>query len=580
MRRFIPLVLVGILALSACGGDPPVPTPQPTSTIAVKEEPTKVPSTPTVGAMNDEELAEKLAPSTVLILAQFAESAIDVEGLGGGTGVVYDKENGYIITNAHVVEGASVVKVSTAGNNKQRSARVVGRSQCDDLAVLKVENTDGLVEAPLGESSSMKVGAHVLALGYPEMFDLGTDLTVSPGVVSKLSTQRYQYEDLIQTNAAITHGNSGGPLVNSRGEVIGINTLGFYSASGEREPNINFAIAMSHAKPIIKQLEEGKNRHYLGLNLYPNVFSDYFGTEEGLVVVGRASGSPASQVGIQQEDLLLKMEGTTIKSDEDVCNILRSHGDGDQLKVEIFRKATGEILEGELTLGKTGAGVPGEGGLKVVRKLVEAEAEPTSTPASGTDPGDEAEYVDVYQNNFDSGDATGLDIVQDESGITTSVADGRFTINIPPAGLTYYVPADGTEGISDGIVAAEVQPEGSGWAGVIGRYTRAEDGELTTTYYCYITNAGESACYKIVDSEWDLIAPVEANAAIKPNEINTLIMAVVGNQVLFQVNGEIVANVTDDTPLAAGAWGLTASTTQEVPDFKAHYNEVYIAKSK
>ncbi|HET6261287.1 MAG TPA: trypsin-like peptidase domain-containing protein, partial [Chloroflexia bacterium] len=353
MRRLIVLLVIIMIFVAGCDVSPTTPA-TPTSPRATPTEPQEDRETPTpkVTNLSDEELAEKLGPSTVLILAQFAETAIDAEGIGGGSGIVYDLENGYILTNAHVVEGASIIKVVTAGSQRTRSARVLGRSTCDDLAVLKVENTDGLEEAVLGDSDSMRVGAHVMALGYPELFELGTDLTVTTGNISKLSTQRYQFEDLIQTNAAITHGNSGGPLVNTRGEVIGINTLGFYTAEGEREPGINFAIAMSHAKPIIKELEQGKNRHYIGLNLYPNIFADYFGTDEGMAVIGLASGSPASQVGIKAADLLLKLEGTTIASEEDVCNILRSHSDGDQLRVQLFRKETGEVLEGEVTIGK------------------------------------------------------------------------------------------------------------------------------------------------------------------------------------------------------------------------------------
>jgi S1-C subfamily serine protease len=319
--------------------------------------------------LSDEEIAEKLRPSTVLVLAQFAETAINPEGIGGGTGIVYNLDKGYILTNAHVVEGASIVKVATANGTRTRPARVVGRSQCDDLAVLKVDDTSGLQEARLGDTNSMKVGAHVVALGYPEMFELGNDLTVTTGSISKLHAQRYQHEDLIQTNAAITHGSSGGPLVNSKGEVIGINTLGFYTNQGEREPGINFAISISHVKPIIAQLEQGKNHHYTGLNLYPNVFAEYFGTTEGIVVIGVASGSPAAQVGVQPADLLLKIEGTSVASEENVCDILRSHGDGDQLKMTLYRATTGEVLEGELTLGRVGAAGGATNKLSVIGRV-------------------------------------------------------------------------------------------------------------------------------------------------------------------------------------------------------------------
>lgn len=375
MRRSVCLLLIGVLLLSACdlsGPTPPAPATRTRPgtlqrTTSTPKAQTVVPTTSS--NLSDEEIAEKLRPATVLVLAQFAETAIQPEGIGGGTGIVYNLDKGYILTNAHVVEGASIIKVATANGTRTRPARVVGRSQCDDLAVLKVDDTSGLQEARLGDTNSMKVGAHVVALGYPEMFELGTDLTVTTGNISKLHAQRYQHEDLIQTNAAITHGNSGGPLVNSKGEVIGINTLGFYTNQGERESGINFAISVSHVKPIIAQLEQGKNHQYTGLNLYPNVFEEYFGTSEGIVVVGVASGSPAAQVGVQPADLLLKIEGTSVASEEDVCDILRSHGDGDQLKMTLYRATTGEMLEGELTVGKVGAAGGATNKLSVIGRV-------------------------------------------------------------------------------------------------------------------------------------------------------------------------------------------------------------------
>src|SRR3954454_3375972 len=208
MRRLAMLIPVVTLMLAACGGGTPVAV-VPTSAPTVAA-PTQVPATPTVDAtptrvatetpaptqttaatstpvaLDNESIAEKLRPATVLVVAPFAETAIDAEGLGGGTGILYDKEHGYSTTNAHVVVGASAVKIAQANSNRTRPARVVGRSQCDDIAILQVENTEGLEQATLGDSNATKVGAQVVALGYPESFDLGNDLTVTDGSISKL----------------------------------------------------------------------------------------------------------------------------------------------------------------------------------------------------------------------------------------------------------------------------------------------------------------------------------------------------------------------------------------------------------
>lgn len=337
---------------SATGGASIEPTastaPSPSAAPSIVPSPT---FTPTAAAsvaeeLDPEALAERLRPATVRVIAEFGATAVSPEGLGAGSGIVFDLQNGYIITNAHVVEGASVVKIALADSTRTRPARVLGRAQCDDLAVLQVDNTDGLAAAPLGDSSAARVGASVVALGYPLSFDLGNDLSVNVGNISQLQAQLGKFQDLIKVDAAINHGNSGGPLVNTRGEVVGINTLGFESAQ-----NQNYAIAMSYARPIVEQLSQGKNRNHIGLNLAPNAYSDYFGTSDGMVVVGVASGSPAARTGIAQADLLLEVEGKAIASEEALCDVLRSRSDGEFVKVTVLRADRGELLQGEVVIG-------------------------------------------------------------------------------------------------------------------------------------------------------------------------------------------------------------------------------------
>ncbi len=335
--------------------------------------------------LGPEALAERLRPATVRVIAEFGASAVAPEGLGAGSGIVYDLENGYIITNAHVVEGASVVKVALADSDKTRPARVLGRSQCDDLAVLQVDNTEGLAAAALGDSSAARVGADVVALGYPLSFDLGNDLSVNVGNISQLNAQLGKFQDLIKVDAAINHGNSGGPLVNASGEVVGINTLGF-----EGTQNQNYAIAMSYARPIVEQLAQGKNRNHIGMNLVPNAYADYFGTSDGMVVVGVSSGSPASRSGVAQADLLLEVEGKAISSEEALCDVLRSHSDGDHLKLTVLRADSGELLQGEVVIDQSGDSAAAGQPLAVVGTLQRDEQPAADNSgqagASGQDP--------------------------------------------------------------------------------------------------------------------------------------------------------------------------------------------------
>ncbi len=564
MQRFTPLLMAAALLLAACNSAPVAQSPTAVPTEAAPPTPTVEPTpaaTPTPLTLSSEEIAEKLRPATVRIAAIFGENAVSYEGQGSGTGIVYDAEQGLILTNAHVVEGASAVEISLAGSTRTRAARVIGRSQCDDLAVLKVENTQDLEAATLGESSAMRVGADVVAIGYP-LSDQGDDISVTKGNISQLNVAFEELQDLIKHDAPINPGNSGGPLVNNRGEVIGINVLTLTNAQ-----NQNYAIAMTPARPIIKELESGKNRHYIGLNLYPNVFEDYFGTNEGMAIVAVASGSPASQVGVQPADLLLKIEDTSVNSAFDVCRILRSHADGDQLKVRILRATTGEILEGELTLGKVGPADDRTAKLAVVGTI--AMDEPSAEPEPVVDPEDDG-TVTLVNNTFD-GDDVGTWPVGDGDGLSARVADGRYTVELTDVNLYAFIYPDESVELTDGVIAAEVQPEGDGLAGVMARFSESND--QRSMYVCWISNNGKAGCSKNVNNTWSVIVQPQTSAAVKPNDYNIIALAVKGNMLVFVVNDTEIARITDES-LSSGAWGVYVENFDS--SFRAHYNEIAV----
>lgn len=580
MRRS-PL-LIGMLLLAACGAAPATQnasSPAPAASL-LAEKPTEKPTaeatptvevTPTPATLNNEEIAEKLRPATVRVVAEFGETAIDYEGQGAGTGIVYDLANGYVLTNAHVVEGASVVKIALADTTKTRPARVIGRSQCDDLAVLKVENTADLVEAKLGDSGTVKAGAEVVALGYPLSFDLGTDLSVNAGSVSQLKAQLGKFEELIKIDAAINPGNSGGPLVNRRGEVIGVNSLGIDGAQ-----NQNYAIAISQAKPIVEQLQEGKNRHYIGLNLVPNAYSDYFGTEEGMAVIGVASGSPAAQAGIQPSDLLLKMEGKSIVDEQSVCDILRSRTDGDQLRVQVLRAATGEVLEGEITMGKTGSAAADAPKLEVVAQVASGETDQGGTDQGGTDQGsasaepgaeDEALLVNI---TFDDGNA-GSWPVGDGDGISAGVTDGLYTVAMSEPNQYVTLAPDESADLGDGVIAALVKAEGTGFAGLMMRYK--EENDQRSMYVCWVNAAGKFGCSKAVNNGWSVLVQPTASDAVKADDYNKMVIALAGNELSLEINDQEVAKFTDDA-LTRGSWGIYGENFETA--FKAHYDEIAV----
>ena len=325
----------------------PTQTPLPTYTPASTQTPlptsTPVP-TPTPAEYPLSEIVDRLSPSVVLIMAEFPG-----DEWASGTGVIYDG-SGLAVTNAHVVAGASIIKASVPGRKSWISAKIVGLSPCDDLAVIDLEGS-GFTRATLGESDTLKVGQEVVAIGYPLAGDLDTQLTVNRGIVSKMHTPLDQLTDLIQTDTPINPGNSGGPLVNRRGEVVGINTIKVeYTSDGRPVQGINFAIGISLAKEVIAELERGENRHWLGLNMITNDWevADYFDlpTAEGMLVYAVADGSPAAEARLEVGDILLQLKGIAVQSEEDVCNVLRSHHAGDPLPVEVVRG--GQTLRGAI----------------------------------------------------------------------------------------------------------------------------------------------------------------------------------------------------------------------------------------
>jgi putative serine protease PepD len=202
-------------------------------------------------------VVDRVQPSVVSIETTIRErrGPFVSEGQGAGTGIVVD-DNGTILTNAHVVAGATSIEVTVDGDDRARTAELVGVNEQADIAVLRVSDTDGLVAAPLGDSDDLQVGDQVVAIG--NALALEGSLTVTEGIVSALDrsiqTEKGNLEGVIQTDAAISSGNSGGPLVNSKGEVIGMNTAVATSGGGVEASNIGFAIAIDNAMSVVSSI--------------------------------------------------------------------------------------------------------------------------------------------------------------------------------------------------------------------------------------------------------------------------------------------------------------------------------------
>ncbi|MFN8035153.1 MAG: trypsin-like peptidase domain-containing protein [Acidimicrobiia bacterium] len=261
-----------------------------------------------------------------------------VEDTAAGSGLVITPD-GYVATNAHVIEGADRVQVTFSDGTK-KPAQIIGTSRSNDLAVVKVDGKD-LPTVTLGDADRLRVGDDVIAVGNALALDGGP--TVTKGIVSALHRQVDEgngvlMSDLIQTDAAINPGNSGGPLVNAAGEVVGINTL---TSDPSQAQNIGFAISISHAKPIIESLRQAKPQAFLGVATMtvtgPIAREQDLRVQQGALVRSVTSGSPADSAGIEVGDVITKVDGKAMKTNEDVQNAVRAHQPGDSATVELDR---------------------------------------------------------------------------------------------------------------------------------------------------------------------------------------------------------------------------------------------------
>ena len=315
---------------------------------------TQVTSAPVVVASGSNNMADslilsvatQLANSVVTVLSTLGEA--DVAGRSVGTGVVLTS-NGEILTNAHVVEGATSVVVRFAGETEPRVAKILATDIGNDLALIKVEAT-GLVAATFAKPGSVKIGDAVIAIGYALALDGGP--TVTSGIVSAMKrtieTESGALNSLIQTDAAISSGNSGGPLVNLNGEVVGINTAVARGDSESAATNIGFSISVDEVLIVIEQLRAQANgverrEGFLGVGLTGR--ED--GGQGGIITDVRA-GSPADGAGIVVNDIVLSVDGEPIDGQAGLVAAIRDAVPGQKVKIEISRD--GERMTFEATL--------------------------------------------------------------------------------------------------------------------------------------------------------------------------------------------------------------------------------------
>lgn len=300
------------------------------------------------------ELAEQTKPSVVNLFpvsgaARLREGPGEraPNATGSGSGLIVDRE-GHIVTNNHVIGDATEIEVRFSDKTKL-IAHVIGKDPDTDLAVLKVTTDRQLSSARFGDSSSVKVGQWVLAVGNP----FGLDRTVTLGVVSGIGRENInlsRYENFIQTDASINPGNSGGPLFNLRGEVIGINTAIINFAQG-----IGFAIPSNMAKQVIEQLlAKGKVvRGWLGVGIQPLTaeLAKKFGVTEGegVLVNEVFEKDPAALAGIKPGDVIVRIDGAVVDSPNKLSRLIATLTPGATSKIEIVRDLQHVTMDVPLT---------------------------------------------------------------------------------------------------------------------------------------------------------------------------------------------------------------------------------------
>ena len=371
------------------------------------EEVPVIETTPTPAqTMEIPDIVTKTSPSVVGI------SSISGTTSSSGTGIIMS-EDGYVITNAHVVSGATAISVvvtdrtadgdSSSGsaaedllnNNSESSgnenfipAQLVGIDEQTDLAVLKIEK-EGLVGAEFGSSSDIKVGELAIVIGNPLGFELAN--TVTSGIISateRTLTIKDRSMTFIQTDATINPGNSGGPLINAYGQVIGITSAKVSSEYGE---GLGFAIPIDEAQPIIYDLIQYgyvKGRPTLGISGkdIDAFYANYYGIPRGFVVMKAESGGAADRAGIRVNDIIMGIDGELITTMKEFNRIKDRHKAGETITVSVFRDRN-DIRDIEVTLDEATS---------------DSDNDTTESHNNGSERGSTYNYYNDYEDFFDN----------------------------------------------------------------------------------------------------------------------------------------------------------------------------------
>ena len=302
-------------------------------------------------ALSATEAYNKVAPAAVVVSTKSVTQGYfmqtqEVEGIGSGFII---NEEGYILTNYHVVKGAQEISV-TLSNDVTTTAQIVNYDENQDVAMIKI--TDESVKIPatveLGDSDSLQPGEEVIAIGTPLSTELSS--TVTKGIISATSrsvaVQSGVTMNLIQTDAAINAGNSGGPLVNTKGEVVGINSS---KISGEAVEGIGFSIPINDIKDKIESLSKPILNLGISVRTIDEALSKQLNMEQGLYVVEVTEFSSAEKAGLKAGDIIVKADGNRITTFDEFKAVKNGKEEGDEISLEVIRNGQSKTINVKLT---------------------------------------------------------------------------------------------------------------------------------------------------------------------------------------------------------------------------------------
>lgn len=545
MLFFVTLLMLVSLACSALsgGGGGNAPTQEPAKPAT---EPATAPPENQGGTINS---VDNVKDATIQIEAQGTfvdpQFGLQLNSAGRGSGFIVDP-SGIAVTNNHVVAGAALVKVWLGGETTPRNAKVLGLSECSDLAVIQIED-GGKYPSLNWYTDEVKPGLEVYAAGFP----LGEpEYNLTKGIISKANangnTDWASVGHVLGHDATINPGNSGGPLVSANGEVVGINY------SGLQDANQYFAIGSDIAMPIIEELKTGKDVDSIGVNGTAVLSDD--GSLSGIWVSSVKSGSPADKAGIKPGDIIYQLEGLVLATDgtmKDYCDVIRSHNATDTMSMSVIRYATGELLEGQLN----------------GRELAVTGNFDVSGGGSNTSTGTNGEAKDFFTEEFEaeynpdnwtsftlgSGSDKNLVIQQEDDHLLFDLGDKNLYV--------YYVYNPFTYQDVSLTLNAENRGRNNNNVSLVCRMN--SDG---TQWYEFSVESGGVWYLYAVDGKYNILDNGGTTALKQGREVNEYKMDCKGDEITLYINGTELKTVKDTTyGFNEGAVGFNISSLNVLP---------------